>query len=171
MPFTRSTAACARGPRSSSRRRKVVSGCTRRCSVHALGDERVDIQRLELDRSARWQNSENARTRRSSESISLDDDLRGLIDEGAVGRLPRLDLFDRQSNRRQRVLQLVRGLARERLPARHLREMDEPLAILAQLIGHAVERVDREADFVARGASPARGRCRRAATSRLRQTR
>ena len=43
----------------------------------------------------------------------------------------------------------MRGLARERLPARHLREVHEPLAALPQLLGHAVERVDRAAHFVA----------------------
>ena len=96
-------------------------------------------------------NSENARTRRSSDSISLTTICDGLIHERALGRrLPRLHLLDRQPDRRQRVLQLVRGLARQRLPARHLRQVDEPLAVLLELIGHVVERVDGPAHLVAR---------------------
>ena len=108
----------------------------------ALGDERVDVQRFELHRRLAGKLREGAHA--PLERLDLaHHDLRGLIDEGAVGRLPGLHLLDRQSDRRQRVLQLVRGLARERLPARHLGQVDEPLAALPQLIGHAVERVDR----------------------------
>ena len=57
--------------RSSSRRSKRRLRMRAALQRHALGDERVDVQRLERHRSARWQNSENARTRRSSDSISL----------------------------------------------------------------------------------------------------
>ena len=67
-----------------------------------------------------------------------------------LGRLPRLHLLDRQPDRRQRVLQLVRGLARQRLPARHARQVHQPLAALLELIGHVVERVDGARHFVAR---------------------
>ncbi len=66
------------------------------------------------------------------------------------GRLPRLHLLDRQPDRRQRVLQLVRGLARQRLPARHPRQVHQPFAALLELIGHVVERVDGARHFVAR---------------------
>ena len=44
----------------------------------------------------------------------------------------------------------MRGLARQRLPARHARQVDEPLAVLLELIRHVVERVDGPAHFVAR---------------------
>ena len=46
----------------------------------------------------------------------------------------------------------MRGLARQRLPARHARQVDEPLAVLLELIRHVVERVDRPSHFVARRA-------------------
>ena len=79
-----------------------------------------------------------------------DDDLHGLIHERTVGRrVPGEHLLHRQPDRRERVLQLVGGLARERLPARHAREMDEPFAALSQLIGHAVEGADGALHFVA----------------------
>ena len=41
----------------------------------------------------------------------------------------------------------MRGLARERLPARHLREVDESLAAPPELLGHVVERRHRAPDF------------------------
>ena len=47
----------------------------------------------------------------------------------------------------------MRGLARQRLPARHVRQVDEPLAALLELIRHVVERVDGAPHFVARRAA------------------
>ena len=44
--------------------------------------------------------------------------------------------------------QLVSGLARQRLPAGHLRQVDEPLALLCKLVGHVIEGGERLADFV-----------------------
>ena len=49
----------------------------------------------------------------------------------------------------KRVLQLVRGLARQRLPAGHLGQY-ESLLLLPQLVGHVVERFERFADLIAR---------------------
>ena len=101
-----------------------------------------------------------------------DDDLHRLIHERALGgRLPRLHLLDRQPDRRQRILQLVRGLARQRLPARHARQVHEPLAVLLELIGHVVERLDGAADLVARRRAPVAAGRPAAATSRRRRNR
>ena len=44
----------------------------------------------------------------------------------------------------------MRGLARQRLPARHARQVHEPLAALLELIRHVVEGVDGPADLIAR---------------------
>src|SRR6185503_3149423 len=82
------------------------------------------------------------------------DDLDGLIEECPIVRLQaRLHFLDRQPDRRQRVLDLVRGLPRERLPAGDLRQLHQALAALAELIGHAVEGIDRASDFIAGGGS------------------
>jgi hypothetical protein len=79
------------------------------------------------------------------------DDLNGLIHERALrNRLPYLHFLDGQPNRRQRVLQLVRRLPRQRLPAGHARQVHEPLAVLLELIRHVVERADGATHFVAR---------------------
>ena len=48
----------------------------------------------------------------------------------------------------------MRGLARQRLPARHARQVDEPLAVLLELIGHVVERLDRPAPLRRGRATP-----------------
>jgi hypothetical protein len=53
-----------------------------------------------------------------------DDDLDGLIEKRAIGGLqPRLHLLDGEADGRERVLEFVRGLARERLPARQARQV------------------------------------------------
>ena len=116
----------------------------------ALADEGIDVQDFRVDRRLAGKIRERAHP--ALERVDLaDDDLDGLIEEGAIGRLQaRLHFFDGEPNRRQRVLHFVRGLARERLPAGDLGEMDQPLAALPQLIGHAVEGVDRVAHLVAR---------------------
>ena len=122
-----------------------------------LGHERVDVNGFEHHRGIAGKLREGAHA--PLERVDLaHDDLRRLIDEGAVGRLPGLHLFHRQSNRRERVLQLVRGLARQRLPAGHLGQVHEPLPLLPQLVGHVVERVERLADFIARAFPCARHR-------------
>ena len=48
-----------------------VDGMRRAQQRDALGDERVDVERFRTSPAARSANSENARTRRSSVSISL----------------------------------------------------------------------------------------------------
>ena len=60
----------------------------------------------------------------------------------------RQHLLHRQPDRRQRVLHLVRHLARQRLPARELAQVDQPLRAFLELAGHVVERLDGAADFV-----------------------
>ncbi len=94
-------------------------------------------------------NSENARTRPSSDLDFGDDNLRGLLHEGAVGGgLTREHFLDGEANRRQRILQLVRRLSRERLPARHLRQVHDAVAVRPELLGHVVERVDGASNLV-----------------------
>ena len=70
MPFTRSGHACTRGTPASSRRAYAVSGCAGRSS-----DTRSVTSALTSSTSGciggSLENSEKARTRRSSESISL----------------------------------------------------------------------------------------------------
>ena len=130
-----------------------MSGCAGLQQRDPFGDQRVDVERFRVAPAARSANSENARTRRSSESISLTTICAACsMNARSAGRLPREHLLDGQADRRQRVLQLVRRLSRERLPARHLRQVHEPLAALPQLLGHVVERVDGASDFVARRA-------------------
>ena len=123
----------------------------------ALGDERVEIERFRIHR--RLARKLRERPHAPLQRLDLaDDDLRGLLHERAVGvRLAREHLLDGQANRRQRVLQLVRRLAGERLPARHLRQVDEPLAVAPQLLGHVVERVDGASHLVVARST----RCRR----------
>ena len=42
----------------------------------------------------------------------------------------------------------MRHLARQRLPARHARYVDQPLARVLQLIRHVIERRHRRANFI-----------------------
>ena len=122
---------------------------------HAFHRQRVEIQDFRRDGRLTRQLREGANP--PLERLDLrHDDLHGLIDEGAIlRRLPRGHLFDRQPDRRQRVLQLVRRLARQRLPAGHLRQIHQPLAVSLQLIRHPVERVDGPSHFViTRGTQP-----------------
>ena len=157
MPFTRSAPALASG-------RRGRAATESRCRVDAplqrdpLGHERVDVNRFEHHRGIAGELREGAHA--PLERVDLaHHDLRRLIDEGTVGWLPGLDLFHRQSNRRERVLQLVRGLARQRLPAGHLGQYTSRSCCCRS--GHVVERFERCADFIARAfASLATGRRR-----------
>ena len=80
-----------------------------------------------------------------------DHDLDRLVHERPLrGRLSRLHFLDREPDRRQRVLQFVRGLPRQRLPARHSRQVHQTLSALLELIRHVVERVDGARHFVPR---------------------
>ena len=76
-------------------------------------------------------------------------DLRGLLHEAAVGIVvAHQHLFHGQPDRRQRVLHLVRHLARQRLPACQLAQVDQPLRALLQPARHVVEGPDGASDFV-----------------------
>ena len=130
------------------------SGIHRAQQRHPLGDDRVDVEVLGMHlRLAReFRECPHAPLERLD---FADDDLDGLVHERAGvdvlgGRLPRLHLLDGQPDRRQRVLQLVRGLARQRLPARHARQVDEPLAALLELVRHVIEGGNGPAHLVAR---------------------
>ena len=80
---------------------------------HALGDERIDVEDFAVHRRLAGEFRE--RPHAPFERFDFaDDDLHGLIHEDAIGwRLARQHLFDGQPDRRQRILHLVRGLARE----------------------------------------------------------
>ena len=76
-------------------------------------------------------------------------DLRGLRHEGAVRVVvARQHLFHGQADGRQRVLHLVRHLARQRLPARELPQVDQALGAFLEPARHVVEGLDGAADFV-----------------------
>ena len=76
-------------------------------------------------------------------------DLRRLLHERAVGLVvARQHLFHGQPDRRQRILHFVRHLARQRLPARELAQVDQPLGALLELARHVVERLDGAPDLV-----------------------
>ena len=78
----------------------------------------------------------------------LGDDLCGLFFERVllVGVTYR-EFLHGEPDRRKRVLDLVRGLARQRLPALQAREVEKPFAVPLQLFGHPVERFHRGRDF------------------------
>ena len=120
---------------------------------HSLGHERVEIEDLGCT-SGSLAKSEKARTRRSSDSISLTTIWTAWSMNARAsspgGRLAREHLLDGQPDRRQRVLQLVRRLPRERLPGRHVRQVDQPLAAFPELVRHVIERRHGAADLIAR---------------------
>src|SRR6185295_17504689 len=73
----------------------------------------------------------------------------GFLHERTIGRgLSSEHFLDSQADWSQRVLELVRGLARERLPAGYLREIYEPIAIALVLAGHVIEGCHRAAYLV-----------------------
>ena len=118
----------------------------------ALFQHRIDIQRRGTTGGSA-DNSENARTRRSSDSTSstticaaCSRNARFVSDAS----LPcaRHHLFHGEPDRRKRVLDLVRHLARQHLPARELGQVDQPVAVLLELRGGVVERVRRASDLV-----------------------
>ena len=75
-------------------------------------------------------------------------------------------LFHGEADGRQRVLHLVRHLARQRLPTGELAQVDQPLGALLQLVGHVVEGLDGAADFVVAGGFPRERSGRRRRVSR-----
>ena len=76
-------------------------------------------------------------------------DLGRLFQESCVAlAVPRQHLLHRQPDRRERVLHFVRHFARQRLPARQLREIHQPIAILLHLLRHVIERPNGAADLV-----------------------
>ncbi len=95
---------------------------------HPLAHERVDIDRFRVDRRLACELRERANAALQHVDFA-DDNLNRGVHECAIGRrLPGEHLLNGQANRRQRVLQLVGGLSRERLPARHLGQIHQPLA-------------------------------------------
>ena len=108
----------------------------------AFGDDRVDVEDLGMDQRLARELGEGPHPPLERFDLA-DHDLNGLVHERALGsRVPRLHLLDGEPDRRQRVLQLVRGLARQRLPAGHPRQVHQPVAVLLELIRHVVEGLD-----------------------------
>ena len=115
---------------------------------HPLADECVDVQHLRIDR---WLAGKlRKRTDAALEDFDFtDDDLDRGVHEGTIARrLAGEHLLDSQANGSQRIFQLVGGLARERLPARHLRQEHQPFPALPKLVGHMVERRDGAPNFI-----------------------
>ncbi len=76
---------------------------------------------------------------------------------GAVGFIVARDhLFHREADGRERVLHLVRHLARQKLQAFELAQRDQPFGSCLELFGHAVESLDGAAHFVVSGSGDAR---------------
>src|SRR5204863_9737111 len=109
---------------------------------HSLLDQAIDIERGWM--RCRLARKFGKRAYAPFECFNLvDDDLNCLIHELPIDLcLTRGDLFDSQTNRCERVLQLMRHFSGQHLPARNLSEVHETFAALLKLLGHVVERAD-----------------------------
>ena len=114
---------------------------------YTLFNKGVDVKNLKIDLGL--PGKLRKRTNATLQRFDLaDDDLSGLLHESSVARiLAGQHFFDGQPDGRERIFELMSSLARQRLPAGNLSQVDEPLPVPFELSGHVVEGFDGTPDI------------------------